>query len=172
MTSMKALRLFPVDDSVEPTTVRAPRTAALSESDMRPARSAQLRLSISVASLVEEFHLAFGLPVSARATADLPVYLTDLRKRLLAEETEELSEAIDRHNLEEIAGELADVLYVLYGTAITFGIDLDEVVAEVHRSNMSKLDKEGNPTIREDGKVLKGPNYAPPNLLPLLQPQS
>jgi predicted HAD superfamily Cof-like phosphohydrolase len=62
----------------------------------------------------------------------------------------------------KVAKELADLLYVVYGTALSFGIPIDEVFDEVHRSNMSKL-VDGKPLKREDGKVLKGPNYTPPN---------
>lgn len=88
--------------------------------------------------------------------------------------TEEYKEALDEiiHFLEEGIGydkkqaakELADLLYVTYDTAIYLGIDIDRVFDEVHKSNMSKLGKDGKPVYREDGKVLKGPNYTPPNL--------
>ena len=60
--------------------------------------------------------------------------------------------------------ELADIVYVCYQYAANMGWDLDEAMYRVHESNMSKLDEEGNPILREDGKVLKGPNYKPPNL--------
>ena len=60
--------------------------------------------------------------------------------------------------------ELADLVYVCYQYAVNMGWDLDEAMHRVHESNMSKLDKDGNPIYREDGKVLKGPNYKPPNL--------
>ena len=60
--------------------------------------------------------------------------------------------------------ELADLVYVCYQYAENMGWDLDEAMHRVHESNMSKLDEEGNPIYREDGKVLKGPNYKPPNL--------
>lgn len=66
-------------------------------------------------------------------------------------------------NKQKLAKELADLLYVVYGTADSFGIPIDEVFAEVHASNMSKL-VDGKPVKREDGKVLKGPNYKPPDL--------
>ena len=60
--------------------------------------------------------------------------------------------------------ELADLVYVCYQYAVNMGWDLDEAMHRVHESNMSKLDENGNPVLREDGKVLKGPNYKPPNL--------
>lgn len=64
---------------------------------------------------------------------------------------------------QKVAKELADLLYVVYGTAVSFGIDINKVYAEVHNSNMSKL-VDGKPLKRADGKVLKGPNYSPPDL--------
>lgn len=96
--------------------------------------------------------------------------MIQLREDLIWEEFQELREEFypgstptDGTNKKQIAKELADVLYVVYGTADAFGIDIDRVFAEVHRSNMSKL-VDGKPLKREDGKVLKGPNYTPPNL--------
>lgn len=65
---------------------------------------------------------------------------------------------------EKLSKELSDLLYVVYGTAVTFGLPIDEVFDEVHKSNLSKLDKDGKPIYREDGKVLKGPNYKEPDL--------
>jgi predicted HAD superfamily Cof-like phosphohydrolase len=124
----------------------------------------QLRLVVGPQDLVEEFHLAFGLPVGSKPSAEVPESLAELRKLLLDEEVGELAYAIDEGDLAAIARELADVIYVAYGTAVTYGIDLDAVVVEIHRSNMSKLDDNGNPIVREDGKVLKGPNYKSPNI--------
>ena len=69
---------------------------------------------------------------------------------------------------ENLLKELADLIYVTYGKAATFGWDLDEAVRRVHASNMSKLDDDGEPIYREDGKVLKGPNYQEPNLKDLI----
>ena len=101
--------------------------------------------------------------------------LVNLRWKLIDEEYHETFKELytynDWANLEvqkdiskqKLAKELADLLYVVYGTADCFGIDIDRVFAEVHRSNMSKL-VDGKPLKREDGKVLKGPNYTPPNL--------
>ena len=67
-------------------------------------------------------------------------------------------------NKANILKELADLVYVCYQYAANLGWDLDEAMHRVHESNMSKLDEDGKPIYREDGKVLKGPNYAPPNL--------
>lgn len=71
----------------------------------------------------------------------------------------------------EVADALADIVYVAYGTALTYGIDLDAVLQEVHRSNMSKLGPDGRPILREDGKVLKGPGYFPPAIGEVLRTQ-
>ena len=84
-----------------------------------------------------------------------------LRFNLVKEEYEEVADAITPANLIK---ELADLVYVTYGFAATFGWDLDEAVRRVHASNMSKLGDDGQPIYREDGKVLKGPNYEAPYL--------
>ena len=119
---------------------------------------------------VREFHWAFG------ADLDQPVSdrLLDLRMSLISEETHEVQrEMFDvltylpkakKVDKAKLAKELADLLYVTYGTAATFGIDIDRVFDAVHQSNMSKLGEDGKPVYREDGKVLKGPNYQPPKL--------
>jgi len=90
--------------------------------------------------------------------------LAALRQRLLVEETVEVGEAVADDDLAAIAQELADVVYIAYGTALTYGIDLDAVIAEVHRANLSKLDENGRPLYRFDGKVAKGPRYQPPDI--------
>ena len=87
-----------------------------------------------------------------------------LRIDLIKEELNELEEAINNNNLVEVADALTDILYVTYGAGHAFGIDLDACFEEVQNSNMSKLDKNGNPIYNEDGKVLKGPNYYEPDL--------
>ena len=87
--------------------------------------------------------------------------LVELRLNLLSEELEEVAEAATVENLTK---ELADLLYVTIGMAVTFGLPLVEVFERVHQSNMSKLGEDGKPIYREDGKVMKGPNYQPPQL--------
>ena len=87
-----------------------------------------------------------------------------LRYDLIEEELLELKEAIKQKNITETADALTDILYVTYGAGHAFGIDLDRCFAEVQRSNMSKLGEDGKPIYREDGKVLKGPNYSEPDL--------
>jgi NTP pyrophosphatase (non-canonical NTP hydrolase) len=126
--------------------------------------------------MVEEFHKKFGVPVGADMSGDL----LQLRDKLLSEELYEVEEEFfpcdtvptDRGDLEieipvnkaKLTKELADLMYVTIGTAVTFGLPLEQVFAEVHRSNMSKLGKDGKPVYREDGKVLKGPGYFEPQL--------
>ena len=90
--------------------------------------------------------------------------IVQLRYDLIKEELDELSEAIKDKDIVEVADALTDLLYVVYGAGHSWGIDLDKCFAEVQRSNMSKLGKDGKPIYNEKGKVMKGPNYFKPNL--------
>lgn len=108
--------------------------------------------------MVREFHAAF-----APDTED-PEAARDVRSTLLAEEHAEVQIALHRGPRVALARELADLVYVAYGTALVHGIDLDAALAEVHRANMTKLGPGGQPILRDDGKVLPGPNYQPPDL--------
>jgi predicted HAD superfamily Cof-like phosphohydrolase len=128
--------------------------------------------SNGIASAVAAFHAAFGLPHSDAPTADISADLATLRVRLLAEEVDEFAAATEEGDLVGIADALADIVYVAYGSAITYGIDLDAVLAEVHRSNMTKLDADGRALLREDGKVAKSSLYTPPNIADVLRAQS
>lgn len=121
----------------------------------------------SPAQLVREFHAAYGVTTRTIPTAVIPE--ADLRRDLLREETEEYDLAEQQGDLVEIADGLADVVYIAYGTALAHGIDLDAVLREVHRSNMSKLGEDGQPILREDGKVMKGPHYSPPDIAAALE---
>jgi predicted HAD superfamily Cof-like phosphohydrolase len=119
--------------------------------------------------LVREFHLAFGLPIGT--TPSLTATTTDqLRLDLVDEEVEELHRAIEDGDLVAVADALADIVYVAFGAADTWGFDLGAVILEVHRSNMTKLGEDGRPELRSDGKVLKGPHYEPPNIPAVLRP--
>ncbi len=91
-----------------------------------------------------------------------------LRINLIKEELLELEEALSEKNIEETADALTDILYVTYGAGHAFGIDLDKCFDEVQKSNMSKLDKFGNPIYNEQGKVMKGPLYFKPNFKKIL----
>ncbi len=125
-----------------------------------------------VAAAVGAFHAAFNLPRRRTPSlADVPDELAQLRLALLREEVEELAVALQRGDLVALADALADVVYVAYGTAITYGIDLDAVLGEVHRANMSKLGPDGRPVLRGDGKVLKSPWYLPPDVRGVLDQQ-
>ena len=97
-----------------------------------------------------------------------PSFSTDkinkLRLSLIKEELEELSDAMQKKDLIEVADALTDILYVTYGAGHAFGINLDKCFDEVQNSNMSKLGKNGKPIYNEYGKVMKGPNYFRPNL--------
>jgi predicted HAD superfamily Cof-like phosphohydrolase len=119
--------------------------------------------------LVRQFHEVFGL-ARADVPTQVPVELSEARQRLLEEEVGELADAARSGRLDEVARELADVVYVAYGTAITYGIDLDAVVTEVHRANMSKLGADGRPVIR-GGKVQKGERFQPPDVPGVLRRQ-
>ena len=89
---------------------------------------------------------------------------TDLRLNLIDEEFKELKDAVEAKDIVEVADALADMLYVIYGAGHAFGINLDLAFNNVHASNMSKMGEDGKPIYREDGKVLKGPNYFPPKI--------
>ena len=118
--------------------------------------------------LVEEFMTAFGQDVEK--VASMPDRKTAmLRLKLILEEYEELETAVEEHHLVGIADALTDILYVTYGAGHAFGIDLDECFKEVHESNMSKLGPDGKPIYRDDGKVMKGPDYREPDLRKVLK---
>ena len=91
-----------------------------------------------------------------------------LRIDLIKEELLELENALIDKNIEETADALTDILYVTYGAGHSFGIDLDKCFDEVQKSNMSKLDKSGNPIYDNKGKVMKGPSYFKPNFKKIL----
>lgn len=91
-----------------------------------------------------------------------------LRYELIKEELQELFVAMAEKDIVEVADALTDILYVTYGAGHAFGIDLDACFREVQRSNMSKLGEDGKPIYREDGKILKGPDYSEPNLKKVL----
>ena len=110
-----------------------------------------------------EFMNVFGQQTLTKPT--LPNFdLAALRLDLIQEEVDELREGLANQDIVEIADALTDILYVVYGAGHAFGIDLDKCYAEVHRSNMTKLDEDGKPLFREDGKVMKSSSYEPPNL--------
>jgi predicted HAD superfamily Cof-like phosphohydrolase len=114
---------------------------------------------------VEDFQKAFGSFIGEGPSFP-PLERCVLRQRLLQEEVLELHEAWSNKDIVEVADAITDCLYILFGTAIEFGLHdkLEALFDEVHGSNMSKLDLDGKPIYRNDGKVMKGPNYYKPNL--------
>jgi len=121
-------------------------------------------------SAVETFHNAFGIENNHQPTAKLSAADISLRYKLMREENEEYLEAAENGDLVEIADALGDQLYILCGTILKHGLQhkIAEVFEEIQRSNMSKLDKDGKPIYREDGKVLKSDLYFKPNIKAIL----
>ena len=119
---------------------------------------------------VKLFHESFGLGVSEEMKADLGEAKNTLRFNLMDEENNEYLEAATNNDMVEVADALGDMLYILCGTILEHGMQykIEEVFNEIQRSNMSKLGEDGKPIYREDGKVLKGPNYFKPNIKEIL----
>lgn len=119
---------------------------------------------------VETFHKAFGIKNQYTPTADLTPADVMLRYKLMREENEEYLEAAQKGDLVEIADALGDQLYILCGTILSHGLQykIVEVFEEIQRSNMSKLDKDGKPIYREDGKVMKSELYSKPDIASIL----
>lgn len=119
---------------------------------------------------VKAFHTAFKIGHQENPKADLGMAKNLLRYKLMREENEEYLEAANNNDLVEVADALGDLLYILCGTIIEHGMQykIEEVFDEIQRSNMSKLGADGQPIYREDGKVLKGPNYFKPNIAEIL----
>ncbi|RKR12344.1 phosphoribosyl-ATP pyrophosphohydrolase [Maribacter vaceletii] len=120
---------------------------------------------------VELFHKSFGLGVLHENKADLGEAKNLLRFNLMDEENKEYLEAASNNDMVEVADALGDMLYILCGTILEHGMQykIEEVFEEIQRSNMSKLGADGKPIYREDGKVLKGPNYFKPNIKEILE---
>ena len=118
---------------------------------------------------VEEFHDIFKIGnSSAMKLIDERDYT--LRYNLIKEENEEYLDACKNGDLIEIADALGDQLYILFGTILKHGLQhkIEEVYDEIHRSNMSKLDENGSPIFREDGKILKSTLYFRPEIKKIL----
>jgi predicted HAD superfamily Cof-like phosphohydrolase len=118
---------------------------------------------------VEDFQKAFGGFIGEGASFP-PLERCVLRQKLLQEEVLELHVAWSNDDIVEVADAITDCMYILIGTAIEFGLQdkLEDLFDEVHGSNMSKLDENGKPIYRNDGKVMKGPNYYKPDLKKIL----
>ena len=119
---------------------------------------------------VKKFHEVYKLDYKLSPIAKIDNETIKLRFNLMAEENQEYLEAANNNDLVEVADALGDMLYILCGTIIEHGMQnkIEEVFNEIQRSNMSKLDENGDPIYRDDGKVLKGPNYFKPNISKIL----
>jgi len=114
---------------------------------------------------VKDFHDTFGLSYNDSPTVSLEKKIIELRYNLMKEENEEYIEAARKNDIIEVADALGDMLYILCGTIIEHGMSdiIEDIFDEIQKSNMSKLGADGKPIYREDGKVMKGPNYFKPN---------
>lgn len=117
-------------------------------------------------SFVSDFHDAFGIQNNPQPTVKLDKNEIQLRYDLLKEENEEYLKAALSGDITEVADALGDQLYILFGTILKHGMQdvIVKVFEEIQQSNMSKLGADGKPIYREDGKVLKGPNYFKPDI--------
>lgn len=163
-------------DVLDGTRVEPERTQTQPELDLglpprAPASGGRRPRHSEVMESVAEFHRRFDLPMASRPRGKVDRVLAQLRVDLLIEEVNEFREATGELDAAGIADALADIVYVAYGAAVTYGIDLDAVIREVHRSNMSKLGADGRPVRRADGKVLKPSTYRPPNINAVLLDQ-
>ena len=120
---------------------------------------------------VSEFHRTFGLGIEKQPVSTLENGKARLRYELMKEENDEYIEAVENDDIVEVADALGDMLYILCGTIIEHGMTelIEEVFDEIHRSNMSKLGEDGNPVYREDGKVIKGPNFFKPDIAKIIK---
>ncbi|MFM7218454.1 MAG: hypothetical protein ACKO1U_10580 [Bacteroidota bacterium] len=120
---------------------------------------------------VQDFHEVFGLGYRTEPTAEVEPRIVELRHRLMQEENDEYLEACQQKDITLIADALGDKMYILFGTIIAHGLQhkIAEVFDEIHRSNMSKLDDNGMPIYRADGKILKSQNYFLPDIKSVLE---
>ena len=116
---------------------------------------------------VKEFHQAFGQRVG-----DYPFlpssHERELRVRLMKEEYKEYKKAEEQSDLVNLASELADIIYIACGTAVSYGIPLDEVFEAIHKANMAKL-VNGQALRREDGKIQKPEGWQPADIAAILK---
>ena len=119
---------------------------------------------------VDTFHKTFKVGEAASLPTVLSQEESELRFNLMREENEEYLEACKNNDLTEVADALGDQLYILCGTILKHGLQnkIEEIFEEIQSSNMSKLDENGEPIFREDGKVLKGKNYFKPDIEKIL----
>lgn len=125
-------------------------------------------MTVNYAELVRKFHLAFGQPVHSHPKIPANARKS-LRRKLMGEELMELYNAMEDEDIIKIADGLGDLLYVVFGTALEYGIPIGDIFTEIHRSNMTKLWLDGKVHYRQDGKVQKPPTFSPPNLEHILK---
>ena len=120
---------------------------------------------------VEKFHDTFGITNKYQPDTSVGADTIALRHRLMAEENEEYLEAALAGDAIEVADALGDMMYILCGTILSHGMQhiIEEIFEEIQASNMSKLGEDGQPIYREDGKVMKGPNYFKPNISDIVE---
>jgi len=145
------------------------RTLSINRDEIEFVEMSDMTLKDTIAA-VETFHNAFGIENNYKPTVDLSENEILLRYKLMREENEEYLEAAQNGDLVEVADALGDMLYILCGTILKHGLQdkIAEVFQEIQRSNMSKLDKDGNPIYREDGKVMKSELYFRPDIATIL----
>lgn len=118
--------------------------------------------------MVHRFHEIYDCHINAK-----PGFPSDeireLRKNLLEEEWTEYTDAEAANDYVEVCDALGDMLYIIYGTCVSYGIPINEIFQEIHNSNLSKLDENGKPIRREDGKILKGPNFFRPDIAKIVE---
>ena len=119
---------------------------------------------------VQKFHDSFSIKNNYEPTGIIDEDMFSLRHRLMNEENEEYLEACKSGDLVEIADALGDMMYILCGTILSHGLQdkIEDVFEEIQKSNMSKLDSDGNPIYRQDGKIMKGLNYFKPDIKKIL----
>ena len=119
---------------------------------------------------VKLFHESFGIENKTRPSSNLSEKVYNLRYNLMKEENDEYLDACEKGDMVEIADALGDMMYILCGTILSHGLQskIEEIFEEIQRSNMSKLDENGKPIYREDGKILKSKKYFKPNISKIL----
>lgn len=119
--------------------------------------------------MVRDFHHKFGFTVNDKPTL-IDDELSSVRFEHTLAEMDELENAMSLDDLEGVADALGDILYFIYGTAVAYGIDMEPVFNEIHKSNMSK--ERPSSTVYVDAKAVKGKDYKPPNILKILVEQN
>ena len=119
---------------------------------------------------VKLFHESFGIENKTNPSSNLSEKVYNLRYNLMKEENDEYIDACEKGDMVEIADALGDMMYILCGTILSHGLQnkIEEIFEEIQRSNMSKLDENGKPIYREDGKILKSKKYFKPNISKIL----